>query len=104
MARWGLALPVVLALAAAATASAPPAQLAAQPPAPEERVPPPPGGTVSWLPGSWRRTGIAGAEWQWQRGRYVAWPPAAAAPEDDRQDDRPRAIPDGRIGIGDGWQ
>jgi hypothetical protein len=99
MARRSLALSIVLAIAATSAAAAPvsppPAQLAVQPPAPDERIPPPPGGPVTWLPGSWRWSGIAGAEWQWQRGRYVAWPPA---------DDQPRATPDGRVGIGDGWQ
>jgi len=61
---------------AAASTIAPAAQLHAQPAAPEERAAPPPrnGGTVTWLPGQWRSTGIAGAEWQWDPGRYVAWP------------------------------
>jgi hypothetical protein len=60
----------------AANPIAPAAQLQTQPTAPEERPPPPPhnGGSVTWLPGQWRSTGIAGAEWQWEPGRYVAWP------------------------------
>jgi hypothetical protein len=67
---------VAAASVATATPIAPAAQLYAQPAAPEERAPPPPrnGGSVTWLPGQWRSTGVAGAEWQWEPGRYVAWP------------------------------
>jgi hypothetical protein len=95
------ALTAVLALlgSAAATAStqvasAPPD---APPPALAERLPPLPRdcGTVTWLPGRWQWTGIAGAEWEWRRGRYVAWPPGDRAPSVE-----PASPPRGdRVGI-----
>jgi hypothetical protein len=76
--RYGLAL-TTLALvgagAAGARTLAPDLQQPAQPAALEERVGPPPGaGAFTWQPGHWMWTGIAGIEWQWEPGRYIAWP------------------------------
>ncbi|MBI3513094.1 MAG: hypothetical protein HY060_03380 [Proteobacteria bacterium] len=96
-----LALATVLVVAATSGAAGstigPSAQLHEPPPAPTEILPPLPRdrGTVTWLPGSWQWTGIAGAEWQWQRGRYVAWPPRHTEPMLDRWD----GAPSGRVGI-----
>jgi hypothetical protein len=77
--RFGLALAGAIAIAAPSVATATtiaPAAQPAPPPTPEELVPSPPPncGTATWLPGRWQWTGIAGAEWQWERGRYVEWP------------------------------
>lgn len=61
--------------AAAATAISPVADLRTPPPSPHEAIPAPPrSGAFTWLPGHWRWSGIGGAEWQWERGRYVEWP------------------------------
>lgn len=95
--RFGLALAGAIAIAApsgaTATTIAPAAQPNAPPPTPEEHVPPPPPncGTVTWLPGRWQWIGIAGAEWQWERGRYVAWPRDRSASATVQ----PRPAPDG---------
>jgi hypothetical protein len=75
-----LALATLIGVGAAPLAGATslaPLHASAPPPALEERVPPLPGpGAFTWLPGRWAWTGIAGVEWQWQPGRFVAWPPA----------------------------
>jgi hypothetical protein len=97
--RYWLVLPMVLVIAgtspATATTTAPSAELQAQPRAPEELVPPPPPncGMVTWLPGHWRWTGIAGIEWQWERGRYVEWPPGPTASVIDQG----QSAPDGWV-------
>lgn len=105
---YWLALPTVMAIAATSVAAAtivPSTQwqaLQAPPPALAEIVPSPPPncGAVTWLPGSWRWTGIAGTEWQWEPGRYVQWPR-----------DRPVSVigqrqsqPDDKVGIDDDWR
>ena len=77
--RFALAAAIAIATApvADATSPAPSYPLPASPAALEERLPPLPGpGAYTWLPGRWSWTGVAGVEWQWQPGRYVAWPPA----------------------------
>jgi len=86
LAGW-LALPVLLLVitatsAAAATTTVAAATPVAPPSAPQERLPPPPNaGAVTWLPGSWRWTGVGGTEWEWAQGHYVTWPPAPTASE-----------------------
>jgi hypothetical protein len=59
---------------AATTAREPASALRVPPPPLEERMPSPPGrGAFTWQPGSWRWSGFAGVEWQWEPGHYVAW-------------------------------
>jgi hypothetical protein len=102
---YWLALPVAMAIAASSVAAAtivPSAQLQAPPPAFDETVPSPPlnCGTVTWLPGRWRGTGVAGAEWQWERGRYVQWPPDRTASVIGQR----QSQPDDEVWIEDDWR
>jgi hypothetical protein len=104
-APYWLVLSMVMVVAgtsvAAATAIAPSDQRDTVPPAPQERIPPPPNhGTVTWQPGHWRWTGIAGIEWQWECGRYVEWPPNRAVSVTGQW----HATPNGGDGIDDDWQ
>lgn len=87
---------------AAASTNATPEPARASPPVLDEQVPPPPRtGAFTWLPGRWHWVGIGGAEWQWESGRYVAWPPPARA---ETAIDRAPANPDGWQRAGEGWR
>jgi hypothetical protein len=94
-------LAVVAATPVAATTLDASTSLRVPPPALEERLPPLPGrGSFTWQPGSWRWTGIAGAEWEWQSGHYVSWPRRRAAAPPDQAPSTSR----GWAGIGDDRQ